>query len=72
MILHQQEIESGLRDLQLGEAPVIVHASLSSFGFVEGGATAVAIQVDALCGKGGAAGIRVGPRSIGGEETIVV
>ncbi|MRR30642.1 AAC(3) family N-acetyltransferase, partial [bacterium] len=36
-----RDLLTGLRDLKLGEAPVIVHASLSSFGEVEDGAESV-------------------------------
>lgn len=45
MTISVRDIETGLRSLQLGEAPVIVHASLKSFGNVNGGAASV---VDAL------------------------
>jgi len=41
------EIIDGLRGLELGEVPVAVHASLSSFGHVDGGASTV---IDALTG----------------------
>jgi aminoglycoside 3-N-acetyltransferase len=45
MTIFTRDIETGLRSLQLGEAPVIVHASLKSFGNVNGSAASV---VDAL------------------------
>ncbi len=35
------DLLSGFRDLKLGKTPVIVHASLSSFGYVDGGADTV-------------------------------
>jgi len=38
----------GLRDLRLGDAPVIVHSSLSSFGKVEGGAETVVSALAAV------------------------
>jgi aminoglycoside 3-N-acetyltransferase len=37
-IVRLRDLLLGLRDLHLGQAPVIVHASLKSFGQVEGGA----------------------------------
>jgi aminoglycoside 3-N-acetyltransferase len=45
MTVFARDLETGLRDLRLGEAPVIVHASLKSFGYVDGGA---AVVVDSL------------------------
>ncbi len=41
MTVYARNIETGLHALHLGEAPVIVHASLKSFGYVDGGAEAV-------------------------------
>jgi aminoglycoside 3-N-acetyltransferase len=41
MILRLRDILLGLRELHLGEAPVIVHSSLKAFGQVEGGAQTV-------------------------------
>jgi len=41
MTIRMRELLLGLRDLRLGEAPVIVHSSLKSFGQVEGGAATV-------------------------------
>jgi aminoglycoside 3-N-acetyltransferase len=41
MIVRLRDVLLGLRDLRLGDAPVIVHASLKSFGQVEGGAQTV-------------------------------
>jgi aminoglycoside 3-N-acetyltransferase len=41
MTVQPRDLLLGLRDLRLGEAPVIVHSSLSSFGQVEGGAQTV-------------------------------
>ncbi len=38
MTIRLRDLLLGLRDLHLGSAPVIVHASLKSFGQVEGGA----------------------------------
>lgn len=45
MTVSARDIETGLRSLRLGEAPIIVHSSLKSFGNVNGGAASV---VDAL------------------------
>lgn len=46
-----QDIVEGLRELRLdGSAAVIVHASLRSFGYVEGGAPAVCRALVAVCG----------------------
>ncbi len=42
MSLRLRDILLGLRDLELGDAPVVVHAALSAFGEVEGGAETVA------------------------------
>ena len=41
MLVRLRDLLLGLRDLRLGEAPVIVHASLKSFGQVEGGSQTV-------------------------------
>jgi aminoglycoside 3-N-acetyltransferase len=41
MTIRLRDLFLGLRDLHLGKAPVIVHASLKSFGQVEGGAGTV-------------------------------
>jgi aminoglycoside 3-N-acetyltransferase len=41
MTVFVRDLETGLCALQLGEAPVIVHASLKSFGHVDGGAESV-------------------------------
>jgi aminoglycoside 3-N-acetyltransferase len=41
MMVRQRDLLLGLRELHLGNAPVIVHASLKSFGQVEGGAQTV-------------------------------
>jgi aminoglycoside 3-N-acetyltransferase len=47
MALRLRDLLLGLRELNLGEAPVIVHSSLKAFGEVEGGAQTV---VKALVG----------------------
>jgi aminoglycoside 3-N-acetyltransferase len=41
MIVRVRDLETGLRDLQLGDAAVIVHSSLKAFGEVQGGPQAV-------------------------------
>lgn len=41
MTVRERDLVTGLRDLGLGKAPVVVHASLSAFGMVEGGAETV-------------------------------
>jgi aminoglycoside 3-N-acetyltransferase len=41
MTVSSGNLQHGLRDLKLGNAPVLVHASLSAFGTVEGGAETV-------------------------------
>lgn len=41
MTVFLRDIQVGLRNLRLGESPVIVHSSLKSFGEVEGGAATV-------------------------------
>jgi aminoglycoside 3-N-acetyltransferase len=41
MTIRLRDLLLGLRDLRLGDAPVVVHASLSAFGQVEDGANAV-------------------------------
>lgn len=41
MIVRVRDLLIGLRGLGLGEAPVVVHASLSAFGEVDGGADSV-------------------------------
>jgi aminoglycoside 3-N-acetyltransferase len=41
MSVFLQDLQVGFRNLRLGEAPVIVHSSLKSFGEVEGGAATV-------------------------------
>ena len=41
MTVRLRDLLLGLRDLRLGNAPVIVHASMKSFGQVEGGAETV-------------------------------
>ncbi len=41
MTVTLRDLQSGLRDLRLGDAPVIAHASLKAFGEVEGGASTV-------------------------------
>ena len=41
MTVGMRDLLPGLRDLQLGDAPVIVHSSLKSFGQVKGGAQTV-------------------------------
>jgi aminoglycoside 3-N-acetyltransferase len=48
MMLRPRELVLGLRDLRLGEAPVIVHASLASFGQVLGGAQTVVSALAAV------------------------
>ena len=46
----QKEIEAGLRELGLRRGDAVeVHSSLSSFGWVEGGATAVHFGREARC-----------------------
>ncbi len=45
MTVRLRDLLLGLRELGLGEAPVIVHASLSAFGEVEGGAETVAMAL---------------------------
>ena len=47
MAVRLRDLLLGLRELHLGNAPVIVHASLKSFGEVEGGAQTV---INALAG----------------------
>src|SRR5664280_178153 len=47
MAVRLRDLLLGLRDLRLGNAPVIVHSSLKSFGEVEGGPQTV---VNALAG----------------------
>jgi len=47
MMVRPRDLVLGLRSLRLGEAPVIVHASLKSFGQVQGGAQTA---VSALAG----------------------
>jgi len=42
VIVRLRDLLLGLRDLGLGDAPVVVHASLSAFGKVDGGAENVA------------------------------
>jgi aminoglycoside 3-N-acetyltransferase len=41
MTLHLRDLYLGLRELRLGDAPVIVHSSLKSFGQVQDGAQSV-------------------------------
>ena len=41
MAVRLRDLLLGLRELHLGDAPVIVHSSLKSFGEVEGGAQTV-------------------------------
>ncbi len=48
MIVSPRELVLGLRGLHLGEAPVIVHASLGSFGQVTGGAQTVVSALAAV------------------------
>lgn len=49
MSLSKQELTRGLRSLQLGQVPVIIHASLRSFGEVLGGpATVVSALLDSF------------------------
>jgi aminoglycoside 3-N-acetyltransferase len=48
MIVHPRDLVVGLRALQLGEVPVIVHASLKSFGQVKGGAQTVVSALTAV------------------------
>jgi aminoglycoside 3-N-acetyltransferase len=48
MLVSPRELVLGLRDLHLGEAPVIVHASLGSFGQVTGGAQTVVSALAAV------------------------
>jgi aminoglycoside 3-N-acetyltransferase len=48
MSLRLRDLLLGLRDLRLGEAPVIVHSSLRSFGEVNGGAQAVVSALAAV------------------------
>ena len=47
MIVRLRDLLLGLRELKLGNAPVIIHSSIKSFGEVEGGAQTV---VNALGG----------------------
>lgn len=54
MNLTQKDIESGFRNLGLSEGDtVLVHSSLSSFGYVEGGAEAVINALLYVVGKDG-------------------
>lgn len=48
MTVRLRDLLLGLRDLHLGEVPVIVHASLKSFGQVEGGAETVVSALTAV------------------------
>jgi aminoglycoside 3-N-acetyltransferase len=48
MAMRLRDLLLGLRDLRLGEAPVIVHASLKSFGQVEDGAQTVVSALAAV------------------------
>jgi aminoglycoside 3-N-acetyltransferase len=41
MTILARDLERGFRDLRLGKAPVVVHASLKAFGHVDGGADTV-------------------------------
>ena len=50
MTVRLPDLLLGLRGLSLGEAPVIVHSSLSSFGQVEGGAETVVSALAAVFG----------------------
>jgi aminoglycoside 3-N-acetyltransferase len=47
MTIRLRDILLGLRDLHMGNAPVIVHSSLKSFGQVEGGAVTVVKALEA-------------------------
>jgi len=47
--IKRDDILGGLRSLRLGDRPVIVHASLSSFGRVEGGAATAAAALLTVC-----------------------
>jgi aminoglycoside N3'-acetyltransferase len=54
-MIAQEDIEDGLRALGLGRGDVVeVHSSLSSFGWVEGGAAAVVDALMAVIGEEGA------------------
>ncbi len=41
MTVNQADISRGIEALQIGKLPVCIHASLGSFGYVEGGADAI-------------------------------
>ena len=52
--VNRQNISAGLRQLGVGEgALLLVHAALSSFGYVEGGASAVVAALMDVVGPGG-------------------
>ena len=52
--VNQKDIEEGLKKLPLPENPVLlVHSSLKSFGYVEGGAQAVINALLGICGSKG-------------------
>ena len=54
-LLTQKDIEAGLRELGLRRGDAVeVHSSLSSFGWVEGGATTVIEALMSVVGKEGA------------------
>lgn len=48
MTVRLRDLLIGLRDLQLGAAPVIIHSSLKSIGEVEGGAQTVVVALAAV------------------------
>lgn len=65
-IVRKEDIVNGLRELGLKEGDVVlVHSSLSSFGYVEGGADAV---IDALLEVVGKSGTVVIPTLTGSEK----
>jgi len=49
MPVRLRDLLLGLRDLQLGDRPVIAHASLKAFGQVEGGAETVVNALTTVC-----------------------
>lgn len=54
IVIHYQDIVDGIRKLPLPENPILlVHSSLKSFGYVEGGAETVIKALLEICGEKG-------------------